>query len=121
MDKELCQSVQHVSAGEGQYVNCAPTEQWFDVVIVFLDPPTTGDVTFGAFFNYSGDQFYPLKDKGYLTVGYASIPQKTATKPQKAVVSFFGQPTTGALGISNNTDARIQCIINSAFRVVGDK
>ena len=118
---ELCLSLQQVSPDEGQYVNCAPREQWFDVIVTFLDSPSKGEVTFGAMINYGGDQFYPVKDKGYLTVGHASLPLKSGTKPLKAVVSFFGQPSTGALGISNTTDARIQCVINSAFRIVGDK
>lgn len=117
----LCQSIQQVSGGEGQYINCPPVEQWFDVIITFLEQPSSGDITFGAYFNYGGDNFYPVKDKGYLTVGYAVIPQKSGTEPLKAVVSFPGQPTTGALGISNTTDARIQCVVNSAPRTIGDK
>ena len=118
---ELCEVLQTIGAGDGQFINCSEQEQWFDVIITFLQTPTTGDITFGAMFNYGGEQYYPVSNKGYLTVGHAAIPAKTGTRPLKAVVSFFGQPTTGSLGIVNNTDARIECVVNSAWRVVGDK
>ena len=117
----LCMELLQLKPGDGGFLNVPPCEQWFDAIVTFLDSPSTGDITFGAMVQKGSDQFYPVANKGYLTVGYASIPAKSGTVPLKAVVSFFGQPTTGCLGIVNNTDARIEVLVNAAYRIIEDK
>jgi hypothetical protein len=113
-------SVFTIAPGAGQFAQVDCIEQWFTAIIRFTGTPSTGNITFGDMYQYGSDQYYPAANHGYKTVGYADIPSKSSAAPQKAVVTFFGQPSTGCLGIINNTDATIEVVINSTTRVIGD-
>lgn len=117
----LCTELIRVGAGKGEYLNVPNIEQWFDAVVLFESAPTTGDITFGAMVQIGGEQYYPAANHGYKTVGFAALPIKTGTPPFKCVVSFFGQPTSGCLGIINNADADISVRINASYRVIRDE
>lgn len=117
----LCIELLRLGPGNGEYRNVPNIEQWFDAVVLFESTPTTGDITFGAMVQIGGEQYYPAANHGYKTVGFAALPIKTGTPPFKCVVSFFGQPTSGCLGIINNTNAPISVNVNASYRVIRDE
>lgn len=120
--KGLCNELVSLGPGEAQFIDVDPWEQWFDAIVLYPGTvaPTSGSIEFGAMFQDGGVYYFPISGEGYANVAFGSIPGKGSANPVRAVVSFFGQPTTRVLGIVNGTNVQIDVKINSRPRVIGD-
>lgn len=119
----LCNRELHIGPGLGVYVDVEPVEQWFTAILCGSDAkPSGGTVTFGDMYRVGGKQYYPNAGTGYVTVASTAIEAKPlSTNDQgRGVVTFFAQPSTGCLGIVNDTNVDIMVVLSAHPRIIID-
>lgn len=121
---KIIQSITVSQPGTGEtsgygYFDCpVGEEQWFHIILSTKDNLTVGTVTFGEAVCLSdGSNYYPMENNGYKTVARADIPKLT-NPPMSGVVSFFGQSSSGRLGVTNTTDGSINVRLVCAPRTL---
>lgn len=119
----LCNRELHIGPGLGVYVDVEPVEQWFTAILCGAESkPGSGTVTFGDMYRVGGKQYYPNPNTGYATVASANIDAKPVSSANqgRGVVTFFAQPSTGCLGIVNDTNVDIMVVLSAHPRIIID-
>ena len=125
MAQVLCKRELNIGPGKGQYIDVVDVEQWFSVLVYAPEgtAPSSGHVVFGDMVLHLAKQFYPSKDTGYKYIDWSQIEGKNPSTivQGNGVVTFFGQPSTGCLGIWNATDVDLHLVISSIERVIEER
>lgn len=87
-------------------------EQWFSAAIAVESAAGSGSLTFGDVVNLGGNPSFcfPLPNHGWKTIPFGDIPSNKLISGDPnpvRVVSFFGEPSAGLLGITNTTDRAV--------------